>query len=79
MICLVPDAMDWLEKTQDTPLDELLEEQEASGANIAKVDDGTVAMSLVCNECNKKFRNAGEAEFHANKSLVLANSFIVIG
>lgn len=67
MICLVPDAMDWLEKTQDTPLEELLEE-EKSGANVQKVDDGTVAMSLVCNECGKKFRSQGEAEFHANKS-----------
>ncbi|KAI1662632.1 ubiquitin-related domain-containing protein [Daldinia decipiens] len=63
----LPDAMDWLEKTQDTPLDELLEEQE-SGANIAKIDEGAVAMSLVCNECGKKFRSQGEAEFHANKS-----------
>ncbi|KAI1650249.1 ubiquitin-related domain-containing protein [Daldinia loculata] len=63
----LPDAMDWLEKTQDTPLDELVEE-EASGANIAKIDEGAVAMSLVCNECDKKFRSQGEAEFHANKS-----------
>ncbi|KAI0838608.1 ubiquitin-related domain-containing protein [Hypoxylon sp. FL0890] len=63
----LPDAMDWLEKTQDTPLEELLEEEE-SGTNIAKVGDGTVAMSLVCNECGKKFRTQGEAEFHANKS-----------
>ncbi|KAL7622968.1 hypothetical protein AAE478_006647 [Parahypoxylon ruwenzoriense] len=63
----LPDAMDWLEKTQDTPLEELLEEEE-SGTNVAKVEDGTVAMSLVCNECGKKFRSQGEAEFHANKS-----------
>ncbi|KAI1454511.1 ubiquitin-related domain-containing protein [Annulohypoxylon moriforme] len=63
----LPDAMDWLEKTQDTPIDELLEE-ENSGANVAKVDDGAVAMSLVCNECGKKFRTPTEAEFHANKS-----------
>ncbi|KAI1140421.1 ubiquitin-related domain-containing protein [Hypoxylon sp. FL0543] len=63
----LPDAMDWLEKTQDTPLEELLEEEE-NGTNIAKVGDGTVAMSLVCNECGKKFRTQGEAEFHANKS-----------
>ncbi|KAI1475301.1 ubiquitin-related domain-containing protein [Daldinia eschscholtzii] len=63
----LPDAMDWLEKTQDTPLEELLEEEQ-SGANVAKVDEGAVAMSLVCNECGKKFRSQGEAEFHANKS-----------
>ncbi|KAI0470700.1 ubiquitin-related domain-containing protein [Xylariaceae sp. FL0804] len=63
----LPDAMDWLEKTQDTPMEELLEEDQ-SGANIEKVSDGTVALSLVCNECGKKFRSQGEAEFHANKS-----------
>ncbi|KAI1502815.1 DNA-binding protein [Biscogniauxia marginata] len=63
----LPDAMDWLEKTQDTPLEELLEE-EKSGPNVAKAEDGTVAMSLVCNECGKKFRSQGEAEFHAGKS-----------
>lgn len=67
MTCLVPDAMDWLEKTQDTPMEELLEEEE-SGTNVAKLEDDTVAMSLVCNECGKKFRSQGEAEFHANKS-----------
>ncbi|KAI1402038.1 ubiquitin-related domain-containing protein [Hypoxylon fuscum] len=63
----LPDAMDWLEKTQDTPMEELLEEEE-SGTNVAKLEDDTVAMSLVCNECGKKFRSQGEAEFHANKS-----------
>ncbi|KAI8633702.1 ubiquitin-related domain-containing protein [Xylariaceae sp. FL1651] len=63
----LPDAMDWLERTQDTPMDELLEEEE-SGPSIAKVEGGTVALSLVCNDCGKKFRSQGEAEFHANKS-----------
>ncbi|KAI1639612.1 DNA-binding protein [Biscogniauxia mediterranea] len=63
----LPDALEWLEKTQDTPLEELLEEEE-SGAKIARAEDGTIAMSLVCNECGKKFRTQGEAEFHANKS-----------
>ncbi|KAI0005632.1 ubiquitin-related domain-containing protein [Xylariaceae sp. FL0662B] len=67
----LPDAMDWLEKTQDTPLEELIEEAEAeaqSGANVEKVAGDAMAMSLVCNECGKKFRTQGEAEFHANKS-----------
>lgn len=62
----VPDAMDWLEKNQETPLEELLAEEE-SGPNVAKVE-GEVALSLVCNECGKKFRSQREAEFHANKS-----------
>ncbi|KAI1306211.1 ubiquitin-related domain-containing protein [Xylaria venustula] len=63
----LPDAMDWLEKNQDTDLEELLAEEEA-GPSVAKVDGDSVAMSLVCNECNKKFRSQREAEFHANKS-----------
>ncbi|CAJ2502813.1 Uu.00g102070.m01.CDS01 [Anthostomella pinea] len=63
----LPDAMDWLEKTQDTPLDELIEE-EASGVNVAKAEEGQTAGSLVCNECGKKFRSTSEAEFHASKS-----------
>ncbi|KAI5858191.1 ubiquitin-related domain-containing protein [Durotheca rogersii] len=63
----LPDAMDWLEKTEGTPLEELLEEEE-TGASVTKVEEGTVALSLVCNECDKRFRTQGEAEFHANKS-----------
>ncbi|KAJ2997094.1 hypothetical protein NUW58_g762 [Xylaria curta] len=63
----LPDAMDWLEKNQDTPLEELLAEEE-SGPQVAKVEENEVAMSLVCNECGKKFRSQREAEFHANKS-----------
>ncbi|GAP83298.1 putative UBA TS-N domain-containing protein [Rosellinia necatrix] len=63
----LPDAMDWLEKNQDTPLEELLAEEEA-GPSIAKVEGDSVALSLLCNECGKKFRSQREAEFHANKS-----------
>ncbi|KAI1421094.1 ubiquitin-related domain-containing protein [Xylaria sp. FL1777] len=63
----LPDAMDWLEKNQDTELEELLAEEE-SGPSVAKVEGDVVAMSLVCNECGKKFRSQREAEFHANKS-----------
>ncbi|KAJ3555372.1 hypothetical protein NPX13_g10367 [Xylaria arbuscula] len=63
----LPDAMDWLEKNQDTDLEELLAEEEA-GPSVSKVEGDVVAMSLVCNECNKKFRSQREAEFHANKS-----------
>ncbi|KAI0509437.1 ubiquitin-related domain-containing protein [Xylaria bambusicola] len=63
----LPDAMDWLEKNQDTDIEELLAEEEA-GPSVAKVEGGSVAMSLVCNECDKKFRSQREAEFHANKS-----------
>ncbi|KAJ1326413.1 UBX domain-containing protein 1/4 [Microdochium nivale] len=61
-------AMDWLEKTQDTPVDELQSEAEEARLNAQPLADGAVAMSLVCNECGKKFRNQGAAEFHASKT-----------
>ena len=66
----VQGAMDWLEKTQDTPLDELQADEEEARINAAPLADGAVAMSLVCNECGKKFRNQTAAEFHANKTYV---------
>ncbi|RYP18956.1 hypothetical protein DL765_003634 [Monosporascus sp. GIB2] len=61
-------AMDWLEKTQDTPLDELQDEEEEAAINATPLAEGAVAMSLVCNECGKKFRNQAAAEFHAGKT-----------
>ncbi|RYP43635.1 hypothetical protein DL768_009834 [Monosporascus sp. mg162] len=61
-------AMDWLEKTQDTPLDELQDDEEEAAINAAPLAEGAVAMSLVCNECGKKFRNQAAAEFHAGKT-----------
>ncbi|KAI0405989.1 ubiquitin-related domain-containing protein [Xylaria palmicola] len=64
----LPDAMDWLERTQDTPLEDLLAEEEESGPKVARAEGDVVALSLVCNECGKKFRSQREAEFHANKS-----------
>ena len=66
----VQGAMDWLEKTQDTPLDELQADEEEARINAAPLADGAVAMSLVCNECGKKFRNQAAAEFHASKTCV---------
>lgn len=59
--------MSWLEKTQDTPLDELLEE-EAAGPTTASLGEGQVAQSIVCNECGKKFRSKELAGFHAEKT-----------
>lgn len=61
-------AMNWLEKTQDTPLDELLQEETAAGPSTEKVDEGLVAMSIVCNDCGKKFRTQDQAGFHAEKT-----------
>ncbi|KAK9782876.1 putative UBX domain-containing protein [Seiridium cardinale] len=60
-------AMNWLEKTQDTPLDELLEE-DAAGPATATLDEGQTAKSIVCNDCGKKFRNQELAGFHAEKT-----------
>lgn len=62
--------MDWLEKTQDTPLDELQAEDEEAKLNAKPLVEGAVAMSLVCNDCGKKFRNQDAAEFHASKTSV---------
>lgn len=61
--------MNWLEKTQDTPLDELLAEEE-SGVTAAALDEGQVAQSIVCNDCGKKFRSQELAGFHAEKTYV---------
>lgn len=47
------------------------EEDEETAANIAALQEGDNAKSLICNECGKKFRNQGMATFHAEKRLVL--------
>ncbi|KAI0134405.1 ubiquitin-related domain-containing protein [Xylariales sp. AK1849] len=60
-------AMNWLEKNQDTPIDELLEE-ENTGPSVASAGDGQVAMSILCNDCGKKFKNQELAGFHAEKT-----------
>ncbi|SPN97518.1 related to chicken h-caldesmon, Uso1p and YKL201c [Cephalotrichum gorgonifer] len=74
-------ALEWLEKNQDTPLDELLadakakeedeeEEEEGEGANI-KVNpskEGGGVKSLVCNDCGKRFKDADFASYHASKT-----------
>jgi len=70
-------ALEWLEKNQDRPLDEIQseeaskraddEEDAATKAEIAELETGQ-ARSMVCNECNKKFRSLAAAEFHASKT-----------
>jgi len=66
------DAIDWLEKNQDIPIDEL---QAAQTANAASTSDeppalqpGEEAHSLVCEDCGKKFRSTAQAEWHASKT-----------
>lgn len=64
----VEGALQWLETNQDRPLDELKEEFEAEKAGVeAKATDG-VAASIVCEDCQKKFRDEAGAQYHATKS-----------
>lgn len=74
----VQGALNWLEETQDTPIDELKAAaaapasaaQEEGGPSITPGAEGEAAKSLVCNECGKKFRNHDQASFHASKTSV---------
>ncbi|KAK5660088.1 hypothetical protein OQA88_13557 [Cercophora sp. LCS_1] len=70
-------ALNWLEENQDKPLEELQAaattvaadaEEGAAGPSITSNQEGGTAMSLVCNECGKKFRNHDQASFHASKT-----------
>jgi UBX domain-containing protein 1/4 len=63
----VADAVDWLGNNADKSLEDLKAEDEA--ASEAKAQEvAAAAMSYVCNECGKKFRNTVEAEYHATKT-----------
>ena len=73
----VNQALEWLEKNQDKPLDELLadakadeEDEEVSKINVDSPEEGGGAASLVCNDCGKLFRNADLASYHASKTYV---------
>ena len=57
-------ALEWLEQHQDKSLEEIKESTEEPPA----LQPGEEARSLVCNDCGKKFRSQGQAEFHASKS-----------
>lgn len=65
-------ALEWLEKNQDTPLEELQapdeDDDEATQAAIKGLETGELAKSLVCDDCGKQFRTTAMAEFHASKS-----------
>lgn len=66
-------ALNWLEKNQEKPIEELqaaqaekdAEDEEEQGPSIP---GGETAKSLVCNDCGKKFRSTAQAEFHASKT-----------
>lgn len=72
---IVNQALEWLEKNQDTPLDELVadakadeEDEEMSNINVEGQEGAEGAKSLVCNDCGKRFRNADLASYHASKT-----------
>lgn len=73
--CIVQGALEWLEKNEDKPIDELQadaaeeDDDAATQAKIAELETGQ-AKSMVCNECGKKFRSINAAEFHASKTYV---------
>ncbi|CAK3866412.1 related to chicken h-caldesmon, Uso1p and YKL201c [Lecanosticta acicola] len=63
-------AIDWLDKNSSKSVEELkaeaAEDEEEEGA--PKLEAGEQARSMVCNECQKKFRSMAQAQFHAEKS-----------
>ncbi|KAK4188037.1 hypothetical protein QBC35DRAFT_497235 [Podospora australis] len=70
-------ALNWLESNQEKPIEKLQAAQATKDADDAEEDEeakalnipgGETARSLVCNECNKMFRNQALAEFHAGKT-----------
>lgn len=72
--------MQWLEDNQDKSLEEIeaaealkkdeVDDEEDTKAQIAELESGQVAKSLVCNECGKLFRNSDLASYHASKTCV---------
>lgn len=65
-------ALEWLEKNQDVPLEQLQapdeDDDDATAAAIKGLETGELAKSLVCDDCGRQFRTTALAEFHASKS-----------
>jgi hypothetical protein len=61
-------ALDWIEKNQDRPIDEIKAEQASAAEEPPALQPGEEAKSLVCEECGKKFRSVQQAEFHGSKT-----------
>ncbi|KAH6639363.1 hypothetical protein C7974DRAFT_410337 [Boeremia exigua] len=61
-------ALDWIEKNQDRPLDEIKAEQASAAEEPPALQPGEEAKSLVCEDCGKKFRSVAQAEFHGSKT-----------
>jgi len=64
----VQGAIDWLEKNQDKSIEELKEDDFEDEEGAPKIQPGESARSLLCKDCNKKFRTQAQAEFHASKT-----------
>lgn len=66
-------ALEWLEKNQDVPLEQLQapdedDDEAATAAAIKGLEAGELAKSLICDDCGRQFRTTALAEFHASKS-----------
>ena len=70
----VQGALEWLEETQDKPLEELVrtpapvQDDDDPNAEPPALGVGEEAHSLVCADCGKKFRSEAQASFHGAKS-----------
>ena len=64
----LPSAIDWLDKNADKSIEDLKEEQAAVAGDASDAASGAQAMSMVCNDCGRKLRNMGAAQFHAEKT-----------
>lgn len=60
-------AIDWFDKNGDKSLAELKEEA-GDEDEAPQLQAGETAQSMICNECQKKFRSMAQAQFHAEKS-----------
>ena len=64
--------MEWLEKNQDKSTEEVTAAETRAETDpktqAADLKPGEEAKSLICNECQRKFRSHGQAEFHATKT-----------
>ncbi|PPJ58792.1 hypothetical protein CBER1_08215 [Cercospora berteroae] len=63
----VQGAIDWLDKNADRNIEQL-KADEAEDAEAPQLEPGETARSMICNECQKKFRSMAQAQFHAEKS-----------
>jgi len=70
-------ALQWLEDNQDKSIEEIrtaeaaaAPESDETNPNIepAPLKDGEEAKSMVCTDCDKKFRSMMQVQFHAEKT-----------